>query len=66
MNFALATIGLFSAILAAIPLWADVGADPINAANFARIKPGMTRAKVVKMLGSQGHEGQGEGRPDSS
>ena len=62
MNFAVTTIGLLSAILAAIPLWAEVAADPINAANFARIKPGMTRTHVEKILGGKGDEGQGEGR----
>ena len=62
MNFALAVMGLASAFVAAIPLWAEVAADPINAANFARIKTGMTRAEVEKILGVQGDEGQGEGR----
>jgi hypothetical protein len=62
MNFALTIIGLASAIIAGAPLWAEIAADPINAANFARIKPGMTRAEVEKVLGGPGDEGQGEGQ----
>lgn len=62
MNFALAVMGLSSVMFAAVPWWAEVAADPINAANFARIKTGMTGAEVKKILGSQGDEGQGEGR----
>jgi hypothetical protein len=36
--------------------------DPINAANFAGIKKGMTRTEVEKILGSRGDEGQGDAK----
>jgi hypothetical protein len=62
MNLALAVIGSISATIAFLPWLAESAADPINAANFARIKPGMTRAEVEKFLGSKGEEGQGDGR----
>jgi hypothetical protein len=60
MNFTLTMIGLASAIIAAAPLWVEVATDPINAANFARIKTGMSRAEVEKILGGPGEEFPGE------
>ena len=59
MNFALTVMGLSSVILAAIPWWVEVATDPINTANYARIKVGMTEAEVVKILGSRDPDDDG-------
>ncbi|MBI1831886.1 MAG: hypothetical protein HYR84_10600 [Planctomycetes bacterium] len=50
----LAPIGL----VADWPIHSD---DPINAANFARIRRGMPRTEVEKILACPGEEGNGDG-----